>query len=248
MKRSERRLLEEKLRYVAMEEIELDPERAQQMIEQAKANLMRQGAETEPRKASGHRMGRRVLIVSAAAVLIVVLSFGFAVLTPESVSHARGFMRSAAIWVNNTLKLGYVFEEPMERPDLFTGEDATYATLEEAAANIPYPLVYLDDPSLTLRSVSVQQTDSLSKIIISYGDDFETRRIELTPISEDLATHFSDESQTLIPWQGGEMMSWEIDSLKCAITYYTNVEIGIVWSDISYDDFLMLCQTLKVLN
>lgn len=248
MKRNERRLLEEKIRYIAMENIELDPEREQQMLEQAKATLMRQGAEQAEKRPAGHGMGRRVLIVSAAAVLVMVLSFGFTVLTPESVSHARGFMRTAAIWVNNTLHLGYEFDEPIATPALSGEEDAVYATLEEAAANIPYPLVYFDDPSVTLQSVAAQLTSSFSKIVVYYENESGDCTIEITPISENLITNVTDDNQILIPWQCGEMISWEIDPIKCAITYYSNMEIDIITSDIPYDDFVALCKTLKVFN
>ena len=249
MKRSERRLLEEKLRYVAMEDIELDPERERQILENAKAKSMRQGPEMATHKTSGgQRMGRRVLIVSAAAVLIMALSFGFAVLMPESVSHARGFVRTAAIWVNDTLHLGYAFEEPTLTPAPYDGGDATYATLEEAAANIPYPLFYLDDPSLTLRSVSIQRTAIGFIVSISYGDESEYCRIELTPVNEENVTDLLESSQLLIPWQYGELASWEGSSVQNAITYYSDFEVIVRGFNISDDDFLALCHTLRVFN
>ena len=249
MKRNERRLLEEKLRYVAMEDIELDPEREQQMFEQAKAKFMQQSAEMDTSKSfDRHKIGRRVLLVSAAAVLIMVLSFGYAVFAPESVSHAKGFLRSAAIWVNNMLDLGYKIEEPTATIAPHDGEDATYATLEEAAANIPYPLVYLDDPNLMLRSVTITHTGTFVKISISYGKESEYCRIELFPIPEDVVTDLDEDSQMLIPWQCGKLALWETATSQNALTYYSNIEIYIKAPTVPYDDFLALCQTLKVFN
>ena len=249
MKRSERRLLEEKLRYVAMEDIELDPERERQMLEEAKMKFMQQRTETDTAQTSGrHKVGCRVLIVSAAAVLLLALSFGFSVLMPESVSHAKGFVRIAAIWVNDTLHLGYEFDEPTVTPVPYDGEDVTYTTLEEAAANIPYPLVYLDDPSLTLRSVAVEQTEISSRVVISYGNESEYCRISLIPVAGAALSTFGDVSQAHIPWQCGELVCWEIDSAKYALTYYSNMEITVIGPDIAYEDFLALCQLLKPIN
>lgn len=248
MKRNERRLLEEKIRYIAMENIELDPEREQQMLEQAKATLMRQGVEPAEKLPARHGMGRRVLIVSAAAVLVMVLSFGFTVLMPESVSHARGFVRTAAIWVNNTLHLGYEFDELNEKPVRPDEQDITYSTLEQAAQNVPYLLMYLDAPDLALRSVSFQDNAIFSKAIISYGNEHESCRIELTPIGEDTITDLDDGFQEFIPWQYGKFAFWEVDSTKYALTFYSNLEIYIISSDIHYDDFYVICQTLKPFN
>ena len=249
MKKNERRLLEEKLRYVAMEDIELDPERERQMLEEAKAKYMRQGPEADARKSSGgQRIGRRVLIVSAAAVLIVILSFGWAVLMPESVSHANGFIRKAVIWINDTLHLGYESEESTATPIPYDGEDATFASLEEAAAKLPYPLVYLDHPGLTLRSVTISRTGTFGKITIFYGEESEYCKIELVPVSEDIVTSLDEVSQALIPWQCGKLALWETTTFQNALTYYANMEIYIKASNVSYDDFLAICQTLKVFN
>lgn len=248
MKRNERRLLEEKIRYIAMENIELDPEREQQMLEQAKATLMRQGAEQAEKRPAGHGMGRRVLIVSAAAVLVMVLSFGFTVLMPESVSHARGFMRTAAIWVNNTLHLGYEFEEPMENPAQQSLHDAIYGSLEEAAANIPYPLVYLDAPNFTLQSVTVQKTALLNEIVITYQDQAQSFVIKLEPAADSALVGFGSNAYTAIPWQCGELECWESNSTNYALTYYSNMEINIQCINTPYDDFVTLCKALKTFN
>ena len=250
MKRSDRRLLEEKLRYVAMEDIELDPERERQMLEAARAKFMQQSAEKDADQTSGrHKMGRRVLIVSAAAVLLLVLSFGFTVLMPESVSQAKGFVRTAAIWVNDTLHLGYEFEEPTATPvSLSNGEDITYATIEEAAANIPYPLVYLDDPLFKLQSVIVQNTSPYLVIKIIYQRESQECVIALSPASYDTITYLDGTTHTDTLWQGGELECWKGSSSNYALTYYAGMEITIKCKDIPYSDFLSLCQTLKVFN
>ena len=248
MKRSERRLLEEKLRYVAMEDIELDPEREQQMLEEVKAQFLRQDTETNTKRSGGHGIGRRVLIVSAAAVLFIVLSFGFTVLMPESVSHARGFMRTAAIWVNNTLHLGYEFEEPVVNPMQQIEEDATYDSFEAAIANIPYPLVRLNAPGFELQSITVSDTEDFTPTAILYSDGIQNCRIIIAPVAEDSLTSLVVNSSTTIPWTYGAFICWEADSTNYALTYYSGTEITIETSDIPYDDFLTLCQTLKVVN
>ena len=249
MKKSERRLLEEKLRYAVMEDIEPDPERERQVFEQISLQVAQGENTADHRKsAGGHQIGRRVLIVSAAAMLFVVLSFGFTVFMPESVSHAKVFVRSAAIWINNTFHLGYEFEEPVGNHVQFDGQDATYYTLEEAAKNIPYPLVYFDDSSLTLRSISIQRTAIVAKTVLSFENESNFCKIILTPITGDIVTSLESDFQTLVPWQHGEFAFWEANSIKYAITYYLNLEIYIEGTEISNDDFLMLCQTVKVFN
>lgn len=248
MKRSERRLLEEKLRYVAMEDIELDPEREQQMLEQVKAQFLRQDTEKTMKRSGGHGIGRRVLVVSAAAVLFIVLSFGFTVLMPESVSHARGFMRTAAIWVNNTLHLGYEFEEPMENSGKLTLPDAVYNSFEEAAASIPYPLVYLDNSSLEFQSVAVQNTSGFSEIVIAYQKGSQECYIRLNHAADKTLTGSNSNAYTIVPWQHGELGCWEGALANFALTYYSGMEITIRGINISYDDFLTLCQALKAIT
>lgn len=247
MKRSERRLLEEKLRYVALEDVELDPAREQQMLEQLKAEFLQRGAETGAKRSGGHGIGRRVLIVSAAAILFVILSFGFTVFMPESVTHAKGFVRSAAIWVNNTFHLGYEFEEPMEHTAESHEQDAEYSTLEEAAANIPYPLVYLDDPNFELQSVARNFTVFGDRITINYISEEQSIIISQFSANEDtIAT--ADSAAITIPWENGQMICWEINSMNCALVYFSGMEIFINGNNMSFDTFLDICQNLKSFN
>lgn len=248
MKRSERRLLEEKLRYVAMEDIELDPEREQQMLEEVKAQFLRQDTETNMKRSGGHGIGRRVLVVSAAAVLFIVLSFGFTVLMPESVSHARGFMRTAAIWVNNTLQLGYEFEEPVVNPMQQIEEDATYDSFEAAIANIPYPLVRLNAPGFELQSITVSDAMDFSPAAIFYSNGIQSCRILVTPTAEDLLTSLASDAATTIPWKYGTLVCWEAELKSYALTFYSGTELYIETNSIPFNDFLALCQTLEPVN
>lgn len=249
MKRNERRLLEEKLRYVAMEDVKLDPERDRQMLEEAKARFLQQDADIQTKTTSvGHQIGRRVLIVSAAAVVLLVLSFGFSVLMPESVSHARGFMRSAAIWVNNTLHLGYEFEEPIEDISLLSGEDVTFSSLEQASEELPYQLFCFNDPYLVFQSVSVIHTATSSQIVISYGDESANCQITLDPTTDNTLTNLNSNTHTIVPWQYGELECWQSASIGYALTYYAGTEIAIKGLNLPYDDFLAMCQTLKPFN
>lgn len=230
-----------------MEDVELDPEREQQMLERVKAEFLQQDTENDAKKVpGGHQIGRRVIFVSAAAVLIMVVSFAFSVFMPESVSHARGFVRSAAIWVNNTLHLGYEFEEPVANPMQWNEQEVIYSTLEEAAANVPYPLLYLDDSTLQLHSVSLLNVSSLSSITIAYQNGSAIFNISIHPTAESVLTGL--DRSTRIPWQHGEFVCWESDSLNYALSYYSGMEISIYCSGISHDTFLALCQALKLFN
>lgn len=250
MKMRDRRLLEEKLRYVAMEDIQPDPEREQQMLEEIKANFLRQSAACDraPKRSRRHEIGRRVLVVSAAAMLLVVMSYGIAVLMPESVSHARGFVRTAAIWVNNTLHLGYEFEEPLNNHIHQNSQEGIYDTLEEAAMNIPYPLLYLDNSNFELQSISIQLVATFNEICISYQNGPQEYYMTLTPAAENTLTSLNSNTRTITSWQEGKLECWESDSLNYALTYYAGMEIDIRGLNISFNDFLDLCQTLKPFN
>ena len=247
MKRSERRLLEEKLRYVAMEDIKLDPQREQQMLDAVKADFLRQSAEADVKRSRGHGIGRRVLIASAAAVLLIVLSFGYTVLIPESVTHAKGFVRTAAIWVNNTFHLGYEFEEPVQNTVGSHEQDAEYSTLEEAAANIPYPLVYLDDPNFELQSISLTYSASGNRILIDYLNREQSIMISLVPVNEDVIEVIDDTTITL-PWQNGKIFCWETDSYNNAFAYSSGMEINIIGTNMTFNVFLDVCQNLRSFN
>ena len=249
MRRSERRLLEEKLRYVAMEDVEFDPEREQQMLEQVKADFLQQKiSDTDTKRSKRHGIGRRVLLVPAAAVLILVLSFAFTVLTPGSVSHAKGFVRTAAIWLNNVLHLELEFEEPTEQEAYTEGQDAIYSSLEEAAADIAFPLLYFDDPNVTLQSIAVQKTNTTNQIHISYIYGDSIGRIILTTNAETSFTNLTDKSQTIIPWQEGELYCWNDTYANYAFTYHAGQEVFISMPDLPFDQFLILCQTIKSLS
>ena len=247
MKRSERRLLEEKMRYVVMEDITFDMERDQQTLEKLKPQIMQQHGETDAKPARRHGIGRRVLIVSAAAVFLVVMSFGIAVLMPESVSHARGFVRTAAIWVNNTLHLGYEFEEPVEKAE--PSEDKTaYRSFEEAVDDIPYPLVYFDTPDFELQSIDLLHESPFEQIVILYQKESQKCLIRLDHVADSTFTDLDSNTYTLIPWQCGELYCWEGPLTHYAITYYAGMEITISTSNVAYDDFVTLCHTLKSIN
>lgn len=249
MKRSERRLLEEKLRYVAMEDIELDPQRDQEILEQVKAKFeQRQLQETKESPSRGTKIGRRVIMVAATVVVLLVVPFVYTVLMPESVSHARGFVRSAAIWVNNTLHLGYDFEEPVEKPSQHAEGDVIYSSLEEAAENIPYPLVYLDDPRVELRAIMLRHGLIHNRVIISYSIDDQPFNISLLPIGENTTTDMAGQSIANATWQCGELFCWNSDPSVNAITYYSGMEINIQAENISQDIFLDLCRNLKPVN
>lgn len=247
MKGNERRLLEEKLRYAVMEEeVELDPNLRLQMLERAKAALMQPSEPSSVQPSRRHGIGRRVLVVSAAAVLIMVLSFGFAVLTPGSVSHARGFVRTAAIWVNNTFHLGYEFEDPVYESSQHAVREDIYHSFDEAASNTTCPIVYFDDPTVELQSIAILNAGAYPSITIDCQKDSALLSISLNHALENTLTGLK--RSTLIPWQHGELECWETDLGNHALTYYSGMEISIYGIDIVYDDFLALCQKLKSFN
>ena len=245
MKRSKRRALDLEIRRWAMEDIQLDPERSKEIMAQVKQRF--EQVPNEVPTTRRHHIGHRVIAVAAMAVCFLVFSFAYTVLMPESVSNARGFVRTAAIWVNNTLHLGYEFEVPVDDPATQSTESTVYSTFQEAAANISYPLVYFDNPDFKLISIVLNYWGDIPLITISYSHESELISIDLIPVGEQSHMQLETENQ-LLTWQNGTLICWESDSRQRASTYYSGMEINITGSNISYSDFESLCRTLLPLN
>lgn len=245
MKRSERRELEKELRLLAMEETKLDPERDAQIIARAKEQYEQTRKEETKEPVRGNRIGRRVLIVSATAMALMVLSFAYTVLMPDSVSSAKNFVHRATIWVSNALHLGIEVEVPPEGPTQGSTEDAVYYSLEEAAANLPYPLVYLDHPDVELQSVMVLAAYQYPEAALSYRYESADINIYIAFIGEDYYTKLNTPDGKIIPWKEGELACWNLDVGEHAFTYYAGLEISIdTKDDLSFDTFTDLCRYL----
>lgn len=246
MKRNERRLLEEQISSVTMQHITLSEERANALRARAKEQFDRL-EDAQPQKE--HPKSRRVILVIAAAMSILVCSFVFAVVMPQPVSSANGFLRRAAIWVNDTFHLGYVFETPVDDVDLLALQNTSFSTLEEVAAFISRPLVALQSPELTLESITIDtfSTTNFFDIFATYRCDTATLVLWISPTGDDSVARLKDGSETIVSWQEGELLCWYNETFGRAVTNYHGMQINIT-GDCSYDDFVKLCTTLAPIN
>ena len=115
MKRNDRKALEDQIRhmddapYPSPEHIEEIKQRAFQQY------MARQFQQTEVPEGQTTKKGRsaRVVIIAAAAVCLMVVSFLYSALAPVTVSSANNVVRRAVIWINDQLHLGITFPEPL---------------------------------------------------------------------------------------------------------------------------------------
>lgn len=249
MKRAERRQLEKELRLLAMEELKLDPEHDAQMTEWVRAQYEQTTAAGATKPVRKKKTGRRILVVAATAVLLMVSSFMYTVFTPDAVSHAKSFIHRATVWVNDVLHLGLEIEVP---PDTsLQGDDGVivFYSLEEAAAALPHPLVYLKHPDVEFQSITIRNTYQISTTAIVYRYESIDFDITMTPIGNDYSTRLNDLDSQLIPWEEGDIACWDFDTYQRAVTYYADKEILInTKHGMAYDTFIELCQSLAVFN
>ena len=250
MKRNERCKLEEELRLMAMDETELDPERDAQITEWVKEQYKLAAEEKAKEPVRENRIGRRVLIVSATAVFLMILSFAYTVFTPDAVSHAKGFVHRASIWINDVLHLGYEVEVPPEEYQQGDTIDAVYYSLEEAAASgLPHPLVYLQHPDAEFQSISVQYLYQHPITTISYRYKSVSFEIVLATIGEEYYTRMKDLDDQQILWEAGTFIYWDLSEFRRAVTYYADTEISInISNELSFNTFVEICQSLLLFN
>ena len=247
MKRSERRKLEKEIQLLGMEVIKLDSEQDARITAWVKEQYELAMEEQEEKAAEkrGIGIGRRILLVSAAAMLLMVLSFAYTVFTPNAVSNAKGFVQRATIWVNDAFHLGLKVEVPPKDFKQGQTNDTIYYSLEEAAANLPYPLVYFQDPNAELKSITLQQTYPFPEIVLSYQYETAQCDIMLVSLGENYIGNLESIDGEIIPWQHGEMACWSINEHNHARAYYLGMEIHITDSgNMPYSVFQRLCRSL----
>lgn len=250
MKRSELRKLEKELRLLAMDETRLDPERDAQMTAWVKEQYELATAEIAKKPIRENKIGRRILLVSATATLLMILSFAYTVFMPNAVSSAKGFVRRATIWINDVLHLKIEVEVPLEEYMHEHMEETVYYSLEDASnANLPHPVVCFQYPGAELQSITVQYPYQRPKTTISYRFGSISFDILLTTIGDEYFSSLYDLDGQPIPWEGGEFFYWDLDTFRHAVTYYADTEISVnVSSELPFDTFVELCQSLTLVN
>ncbi|MCH5288104.1 MAG: hypothetical protein J1E43_11865 [Christensenellaceae bacterium] len=247
MKKAERRMMEDMLTALEMEDVKLETAEMEQMLANAKEQML-QRSDKPAKRPAARKTGRRILLVAAAAMGFLICSFVYTAAMPATVSSANNFLRSTAIWVNNTLHLGFKFETPAENDSVLLNHDMIFDTVEAAAAQLSLPLLKLNDDRLTLTSVTISPNDSgISHVTTVYNYGTEQISIYTFPVGSEHIVNMSNTSECIIPWSEGELFCWYSESLSRAYTLYRGVDVDF-FSSVPYEVFLEFCQSITLVN
>lgn len=236
MKRNDRKALEDQIRHMDDAPYNPSPEHIEEIKQRAFQQYMaRQFQQTEtPEGQTTKRKGilRRVVIIAAAAVCLMVVSFLYSALAPVTISSANNVVRRAVIWINDQLHLGITFPEPVD--DSSKKEITSYtvfSTLEEAAQNTDLPLVYLKDSgNLTLSNISANVILN-EKIMLSltYSNNKEDNLTILIYAYENsnINSAFSAANYRTISSDVGDVFACELEDGACAYLFYDGYSIRI---------------------
>ncbi len=236
MKRNDRKALEDQIRHMDDAPYNPSPEHIEEIKQRAFQQYMaRQFQQTEvPEGQTTKRKGilRRVVIIAAAAVCLMVVSFLYSALAPVTVSSANNVVRRAVIWINDQLHLGITFPEPVD--DSSKKEITSYtvfSTLEEAAQSTDLPVVYLKDSGdLTLSNISANVILN-EKIMLSltYSNNKEDNLTILIYAYENsnINSAFSAANYRTISSDVGDIFACELEDGACAYLFYDGYSIRI---------------------
>ena len=255
MKRNDRKALEDQIRHMDDTPYNPSPEHIEEIKRRAFQQYMaRQSQQTEaPEGQTTKRKGilRRVVIIAAAAVCLMVVSFLYSALAPVTVSSANNVVRRAVIWINDQLHLGITFPEPIDT-DPHKAEITGYtvfATLEEAAQRVDLPVVYLKDSGdLTLSSISAN-TSLYEKTSLSvvYSNSTDSIIIHVYNHKNSSTVSFSSANYRTISSNAGDVFVCESEDGANAYLFYDDYSIRISTS-LELSTFCSLLQSLTLFN
>ena len=256
MKRNDRKALEDQIRHMDDAPYNPSPEHIEEIKQRAFQQYMaRQSQQTEaPEGQTTKRKGilRRVVIIAAAAVCLMVVSFLYSALAPVTVSSANNVVRRAVIWINDQLHLGITFPEPpnngLEKTDI-TGH-TVFSTLEEAAQHIRLPIVYLrDSADLTLSSISVKVIlDEMTVMSTVYSNNSDNITIftyaheSTNALSSAFASNYCTVSSDV-----GDIFVYDAEDGAHAYLFYDDFSIRISTS-LDKETFISLLHSLTLFN
>lgn len=250
MKRNDRKALEDQIRHMDDAPYNPSPEHIEEIKQRAFRQYMaRQSQQTEaPEGQTTKRKGilRRVVIIAAAAVCLMVVSFLYSALAPVTVSSANNVVRRVVIWINDQLHLGITFPEPVD--DGSKKEITSYtvfSTLEEAAQSTDLPIIYLkNNNDFELRNISVNPIlNGKASLFILYSNNRQKVLIAVYPNENSNAASFSAANYRTISSDVGDVFVCESEDGANAYLFYDAYSIRINTSlDIS-----ALCLLLQYL-
>ena len=254
MKRNDRKALEDQIRHMDDAPYNPSPEHIEEIKQRAFQQYMaRQSQQTEATEGqTTKRKGilRRVVIIAAAAVCLMVVSFLYSALAPVTVSSANNVVRRAVIWINDQLHLGITFPEPVD--DSSKKEITSYtvfSTLEEAAQNTDLPIIYLKNNSdIELQSISINPIlNGKVSLSILYRDNDQKILIAIYPNENSSAASFSAANYRTISSDVGDVFACESEDGANAYLFYDDYSI-MINSSLDIAAFCLILQHLAVFS
>ena len=254
MKRNDRKALEDQIRHMDDAPYNPSPEHIEEIKQRAFQQYMaRQSQQTEaPEGQTTKRKGilRRVVIIAAAAVCLMVVSFLYSALAPVTVSSANNVVRRAVIWINDQLHLGITFPEPVDDSSKKEiTEYTTFSTLEEAAQRVNLPVIYLTNSNdLKLQKISAN-VGLYGRITLSiiYSNENDEFSILVYSRKSSNTISFSSANYRTVPSDVGDAFACESEDGAYAFLFYDDYSIRINTS-LDLSTFCSLLQNLALFS
>ena len=252
MKKLSKKVLEARMRDILNEPTPEDLERFEAMTERAHAEYLRRAQEEET-KPVRHSARRYALTAALLALALIVLPVVYTALFPVTVSNANNLMRRAGIWINNTLRLGIEFPEPVV-DDQYIGTpkavgSRTFATVDELAAFLGENTLALDTnyPGLTLDSIQVTLLENdLSQVKLSYSYNGYSLALTYESILADVSS-ISYENSIELPTTAGTLFYWSTEKRHRAIGILSTWSVQLL-ADIEISNLKSLFKSLYWIN
>lgn len=246
MRKSELRRMEAKLRAL---ETELDDAQMDEITDRAHEEYLRRCVVRDTRRNSRwKRYCRRVMVVAAATIALMVCSFAYTVMTPVTVSTANNAVRRAAIWVNDALQLGVEFPMPVDDGAKIELEfPHTYDSVESASSELNIPLISVDESTgFYLDKLEINESGKgMYDIQINYIDGEKELYIMMTSLSDENTIAMLSQENVVIHSSIGDITVWKSGETNLAVTvlgeYLIQIQ-GIMSSEL----FFQVCNSLTI--
>ena len=246
MRKSELRRMEAKLRAL---ETELDNAQMDEITDRAHEEYLRRCVVRDTRRNSRwKRYCRRVMVVAAATIALMVCSFAYTVMTPVTVSTANNAVRRAAIWVNDALQLGVEFPMPVDDgSNVKLIFPQIYNTLEEAHEDLGIALVYIEGlEELKLEKIETTElTEKEYEIKLLYSNSLDSISISMVKMNDENTIGMLDDGNVNITTDVGDVLMWKYDEGFKGVTI-VNDYIVQIQANSTEDEFILICKHLRV--
>lgn len=250
---SERRLMEEKIKVVSAMENDITDDEIDAIKQSAYEdylNTQNYRQQKAQRKEKRKTIAKRLVAVSAFAIVLFVAPFVYSFLMPVTMSKADHFMRDAAIWINKQFHLNIEFTVPVDNSsNVQAPAQSSFQTIEELAEHTQSSIVYLPtDETISLDCITYDNTLlGYEQISIKYKvNQSDILNIEIVPIHEESTVRF-DDNITQFQTDIGVFYAWANTNSTRAIGYIASQRIDI-YSSLPQDSFQTHCSNLAILN